>query len=422
MPASGFHLRVTHKIALIGVIGVAGLLALGGIYLSGEARASRYRAIADQAATMRLTTDEIMAELLEARRAEKDFQLRNDEKYLARHGEVVRKVQTHLDELKGQAGQGEVGSLASGIRSGFDAYTARFNALANANRSLGLTPDTGLEGALRKSVHSVESKLKNFDNPALTAAMLTLRRHEKDYMLRRDEKYVDSFRKSIDAFSATLVGAPVPDDVKQAITQDIAAYQRDFLAWAKGAQASASEQKAVSATFAAIEPQIEAIQAAVNRIYTEARSSSEAAAAGTLRIAQIAVVILALAVGFLAFAIARAVSKPLLALASRMKTLSDGDADTAVPFTAGPDEIGDMARAVEVFRQNAIERARLEAEQTGRQEDEWRRQAQLERLVEGFKDDIANVVRMLDQPAAGLLPAGKPTTASRPGFRLISIR
>jgi methyl-accepting chemotaxis protein len=80
MPASGFHLRVTHKIALIGVIGVAGLLALGGIYLSGKARASRYRAIADQAATMRLTTDEIMAELLEARRAEKDFQLRNDEK------------------------------------------------------------------------------------------------------------------------------------------------------------------------------------------------------------------------------------------------------------------------------------------------------------------------------------------------------
>jgi methyl-accepting chemotaxis protein len=105
------------------VIGVAGLLALGGIYLSGEARASRYRAIADQAATMRLTTDEIMAELLEARRAEKDFQLRNDEKYLARHGEVVRKVHTLLDELRGLAGQGEVASLAGGIRSGFDAYT-----------------------------------------------------------------------------------------------------------------------------------------------------------------------------------------------------------------------------------------------------------------------------------------------------------
>ena len=428
MPVSGFHLRVTHKIALIGVIGVAGLLALGGIYLTGEARASRYRTIADQAAAMRLTADEVTAQMLEARRAEKDFQLRNDEKYLARHGEVTRKVHAHLDTLRRQAGLGQVDSLAGGIWSGFETYTARFNALANASRSLGLTPDTGLEGALRKSVHSIEGKLKDFDNPALTAGMLTLRRHEKDYMLRRDDKYVDAFRKSIDAFSASLAVAAVPDDAKQAITLDLASYQRDFLAWANGAQALAGEQKALSAAFASIEPQIEAIQAAVNRIYTEARFSSEEAAAGTLQIAQFAVVILALVVGFLAFVIARAVSKPLLMLASRMKTLSDGDANTAVPFTAGPDEVGDMARAVEVFRQNAIERTRLHAEQTGRQEDERRRQGQLELLVEGFKNDIANVVRMLDQQvvkmksvASGLTDAaGTAATQARSAAQVSS--
>jgi methyl-accepting chemotaxis protein len=217
MPSSGFHLRVTQKIALIGGIGVVGLLALGGIYLAGEKRASHYRAAADHAATMRLVADAVMTQLLEARRAEKDFQLRDDEKYLTRHSEIVRKVGLLLEELKGKAGAGEVGSLADAIRSQFAIYTARFTALANARRNLGLTPDIGLEGALRKSVHSIESKLKGFNNPGLTAGMLTLRRHEKDYMLRRDPKYVDSFRKGADVFATAVAASGIPNDAKQAI-------------------------------------------------------------------------------------------------------------------------------------------------------------------------------------------------------------
>jgi len=61
MISSGFHLRVTHKIALIGIIGVAGLLTLGGIYLTGEARSDHYRTMADEAVAVRLTANQMMS-------------------------------------------------------------------------------------------------------------------------------------------------------------------------------------------------------------------------------------------------------------------------------------------------------------------------------------------------------------------------
>ncbi|WP_046864471.1 HAMP domain-containing histidine kinase [Microvirga massiliensis] len=48
-------------------------------------------------------------------------------------------------------------------------------------------------------------------------------------------------------------------------------------------------------------------------------------------------------------------SRPLLALAGRMQRLAAHDADFSVPFTGRRDEIGDVARALVVFRRHTVE-------------------------------------------------------------------
>jgi len=55
-------------------------------------------------------------------------------------------------------------------------------------------------------------------------------------------------------------------------------------------------------------------------------------------------------------------SNRLDGLSTAMASLAAGESDVALPATAGKDEVADMARAVQVFKDNAIERARLEAE------------------------------------------------------------
>jgi methyl-accepting chemotaxis protein len=56
------------------------------------------------------------------------------------------------------------------------------------------------------------------------------------------------------------------------------------------------------------------------------------------------------------------IARPLLRLGAAMGTLAAGDMAVEIEGHDRRDEIGDMSRAVEIFKQNALDRARLEAE------------------------------------------------------------
>jgi signal transduction histidine kinase len=77
--------------------------------------------------------------------------------------------------------------------------------------------------------------------------------------------------------------------------------------------------------------------------------------------ARVLIVIALLAAGFLTFFvmrhITRTISEPMLDLAARMRSLAGNRTDVEVQGIERNDEIGEMARAVVVFRNNAIELA-----------------------------------------------------------------
>jgi methyl-accepting chemotaxis protein len=73
---------------------------------------------------------------------------------------------------------------------------------------------------------------------------------------------------------------------------------------------------------------------------------------------------LALLFGVLiAFLVGRSIIKPVAGMTTAMTRLAAGDNAVEIPSRDSTDEIGDMAKAVEVFKQNAIARIRLEGEQ-----------------------------------------------------------
>ncbi|PYE92292.1 methyl-accepting chemotaxis protein [Rhizobium sp. PP-F2F-G38] len=74
----------------------------------------------------------------------------------------------------------------------------------------------------------------------------------------------------------------------------------------------------------------------------------------------------ALFVGFVlvaaAFYVLRGIARPVKVITQSMTRLAGGDTSVAIPYTSRPDEIGQMAGAVEIFRQAAIANKRLEEE------------------------------------------------------------
>lgn len=84
---------------------------------------------------------------------------------------------------------------------------------------------------------------------------------------------------------------------------------------------------------------------------------------------------LALAIGGIAlWVVMSRVVKPVNALSDTMMVLADGNLEIDIPNTDRDDEVGDMAKTVQIFKENAIERQRLEADQREREEHERERQ------------------------------------------------
>ena len=68
-----------------------------------------------------------------------------------------------------------------------------------------------------------------------------------------------------------------------------------------------------------------------------------------------------MAIGAAALSLIR-VTRPIGAITTAMNALASGDHRTEIPYAGRSDEIGEMAAAVAVFRENALERVRLEQE------------------------------------------------------------
>lgn len=89
----------------------------------------------------------------------------------------------------------------------------------------------------------------------------------------------------------------------------------------------------------------------------------------------------------------RGLATPLTEMSVAMRTLSSGDTSLEIPSLERNDEIGSMAKAVQVFKDNAIESARLAAAQAEEQAAKEKRAAYIESLSAKFD---AEAVEMLD--------------------------
>lgn len=121
---------------------------------------------------------------------------------------------------------------------------------------------------------------------------------------------------------------------------------------------------------------------------------------------------------FIAVMIGRYLGRPLNNISSRMTTLSQGNYDDAIPYQDNTDEIGHMARAIDVFRGNALEIQRLQDEQTKaealsheqKREARERIAAEFEATVRQVASAISNAAMQMQETAGDLNETAKKTS------------
>ncbi len=97
------------------------------------------------------------------------------------------------------------------------------------------------------------------------------------------------------------------------------------------------------------------------------------------------------------------VSGRLASLAGLMRTLASGDTHVEIDGQKRRDEIGDMARAVQVFKSNALERIELEKRAVEERDRERQRQSYMENLIQEFTGSLESSTGDVSEQANALL-------------------
>ncbi|WP_300529202.1 methyl-accepting chemotaxis protein [Maricaulis sp.] len=148
------------------------------------------------------------------------------------------------------------------------------------------------------------------------------------------------------------------------------------------------------------------------RVEAATANANSAVLTGRILLIAIAAIGLVIAAAIAWFYVSNMVLARLSAMARTMSALAEGNSEVHLGFTPGRDEIGDMARSVDVFRQNAIERARLEAETEEERRMKEKRSAAVESLIQAFEDASTSALGQVNEAATQMETAARAMSST----------
>lgn len=203
------------------VVGIIILAALLGLGMNSLVKIG-------QASVLSVDTQRSMQSL---RRIEKDFLARMDIKYLNQFNEEYEVLISNLNKLDNQLqAENILIDEIPNIISKLNQYHTDFNHVAVLQQEIGLTPTEGLYGNLRTSVQAVQTVLDELQNDSLLKDVLMLRRNEKDFMLRKEMKYFDTFNENFMVFQQSLQQSYVSESQQRQINTLMQSYADAFKA------------------------------------------------------------------------------------------------------------------------------------------------------------------------------------------------
>ena len=107
-------------------------------------------------------------------------------------------------------------------------------------------------------------------------------------------------------------------------------------------------------------------------------------------------------------ALGRSITRPIRRLADTMTTLAAGDLSASVPAVAARDEVGAMARAVQIFKDSMRDTERLRIEQSElKAKTAEERHATMLTLAHEFEQDVGGIVATVSGAATRLQDAAR---------------
>jgi methyl-accepting chemotaxis protein len=240
---------------------------------------------------------------------------------------------------------------------------------------------------------------------AVNVGLLEARRHEKNFLLRHDtlsqKEHADAalaMNRGLDGMAGLLGSGQ--DGVKAQVAkvkEGVGRYVETFKAMVAAYGADPAGEGVKDAEKGMIKTHRELLEPALNALAAQTRADMAAAQDKADQLSQraetvgLVVQIVGLAVlVVVGWLLARSIYKPLNAMTQVMSRLAAGATDIVIPAQDRKDEVGAMARSVQVFRAAMAEAERLRVAQ---EEDRLRAQQEKAAAMRALADDFEESVK-----------------------------
>ncbi len=336
------NLNITQRLNILQILLIISSVIVGITFLTVNKLQSNLNK-----ETARLNTEVNLSEqanssLLMLRRHEKDFLARLDDKYNIKHEKEMNKLNNIFQQLLSMSNNSQNKRVISSAQQFAKQYRQAYIELVEIQKAIGLSEKSGLHGKMRNSIHLVEEKLKSVNNLLLDRSMLTMRRHEKDFIQRRDTQYTQRLINEFNNFNTLLNQSDITFALKEEIANLTKDYYNSFLAFAADIDKLIIKIADMRAAAHSTEP----LFSEMAQVATTLRAEKIAAAASTNRwYLIIFFTVLTLMSGVIIFSlmqISKGIRLSLSSLGDTVKRIADGDYSARTNLKTG-DEIGDFS-------------------------------------------------------------------------------
>jgi methyl-accepting chemotaxis protein len=363
-------LSVRARIIAITLIPVLGFLANGAAYVSGEHDVDRAVESVNRATSLADASREFKSAVGTIQAAARSFAAYPRSSHLktlsdaqavatAQFGAILR-----LGEGAGQTNVTAIERTLARLRGDFDELRKEYE-------GLGGETDSGVRPKLNQAAREAERIIIGLDLSQLTedtahrliGGLSSMRRFEAAYMLDRSFDDRAGFNAEFGKFNKTLDGTAAADTLKTQIRRAVRKYADAFETWLAADHEIANRVAGIDSDAEFLIRRAEANVEASNiqrNLASSALNVSQVQTRTIIFIVGMAAVVLGIAFSVW---IGLTITRPLEGLGEVMKRLAGGDTSAKIPSKSAKHELGAMARAVVVFRDNMIERERLTAAQ-----------------------------------------------------------
>jgi len=403
-------LSVRARILSLNGLTAFGLIVIGAVFWWSQNEVGRAFTTFEDSARLAYDVAGLADKANEMRVIEKAYAAQPNDGLFASFNTALSDAKDTLVDISAEPAASGLSAEIADVRDTLEGTMGAFEMLDTYQKTIGYTSQSGLRAKLNELSGAVQDRLQEElkfgggpDFEKLARAILAVQLSEKEYTLDQTPAAQETFVAAFTSFEELLEKAYIQNAIKDEIATNMAAYRVSFDEYT-AAQADLGDSRALLGDlFSLVPPHIQALNEAVRLAEQEASQDLSAARSiSTLLVGGIILGLLVLLTG-LAMLIGGSISGPLGRLRSAMETLASGQTEVDLPQTTGKNEIAAMARTVQVFRDNAIERQRLSAAQEDENLRRDERVARLEQLIAGFEATVETALTSLDQATGNLL-------------------